>query len=207
MTHFTKSIVITAIAAITTSLSGCNKDLGCTHLVSLLPDAGLTEDVIHWGGRWTILETAEFHISTQRLENNTYHVYPFSRIVFFVSADTPRTIDINTINLEVSNQQLGSEKLSLTQLNLNVCSDNLCKNGELSAPLTFEASKNQGMFFHYHVPDEFANTTDTVNVELKVSGHENDQLKTWNINYSLHPVEFRYNCIFGKGHLPRLLDT
>ena len=131
-----------------TSLSGCNKDIGCTHLVSLFPDAGLTEDVIHWGGRWTILETAEFHISTQRLENNTYHVYPFSRIVFFVSADTPRTIDINTINLEVSNQQLGSEKLSLTQLNLNVCSDNLCKNGELSAPLTFEASKNQGMFFH-----------------------------------------------------------
>ena len=54
MTHFVKSIAITAIAAITTSLSGCNKDLGCTHLVGLFPDAGLTEDVIHWGKIWTI---------------------------------------------------------------------------------------------------------------------------------------------------------
>ena len=204
MTHFTKSIVITAIAAITTSLSGCNKDLGCTHLVSLFPDAGLTEDVIHWGKIWTILETAEFHISTNRLENKSY---PYPRMVFFVRADTPQTVEINTINLELSNQQLGSEKLSLTQLNIDPCSDDLCKNGELSAPLIFEASENHGMFFHFRVPDEFAKTTDVVNVELKVSGIENDQLKNWDINYSLRPVEFRYNCLIGKGHSPRLLDS
>ena len=128
-------------------------------------------------------------------------------MVFFVRADTPQTVEINTINLELSNQQLGSEKLSLTQLNIDPCSDDLCKNGELSAPLIFEASENHGMFFHFRVPDEFADTTDVVNVELNVSGHENDQVKTWNINYSLRPVEFRHNCLIGKGHSPRLLDS
>ena len=199
-----KSIAITALAALTTSLSGCNRDLGCTHLVSLFPDAGLTEDVIHWGKIWTILETDEFHIGTKRLENKSY---PHPRMVFFVRADTPQTVKINTIDLNISNQQLGSKKLLLTRLNIDPCSDNLCKNGELSAPLIFEASENHGMFFHFRVPDEFANTTDVVNVELKVSGNEKDQLKTWNISYSLHPVERRYNCIFGKGHPPRLLDT
>ena len=95
----------------------------------------------------------------------------------------------------------------MTQLNIDPCSDDLCKNGELSTPLKFEASENHGMFFHFRVPDEFADTTDVVNVELKVSGIENDQLKNWDINYSLRPVEFRYNCLIGKGHSPRLLDS
>ena len=198
------SIAITALAALTTSISGCNRDLGCTHLVSLFPDAGLTEDVIHWGEIWTILETDEFHIGTKRLENKSY---PYPRIVFFVRADTPQTIQINTIDLEISSQQLGSEKLSLTRLNIDPCSDDLCKDGELSAPLIFEASENHGMFFHFRVPDDFAKTTDVVNVELNVSGNENDQLKAWNINYSLRPVEFRYNCLVGTGHSPRLLGS
>ena len=204
MTHLAKSIVITTLVGLTTSLSGCNKDLGCTHLISLFPDAGLTEDEIHWGGFWTILETEEFHIGTRRLENKKH---PHPRMVFLASTDKPRTVEINSIDLKISNQQLGSEKLSLTRLNIDPCSDNLCKNGELSAPLTFEASENHGMFFHFRVPDDFANTTDVVNVELNVSGNEKNQLKTWNISYSLHPVERRYNCIFGKGHPPRLLDT